>query len=322
MTMSGAARPRNWLSRQRDRPVSAAPARPRPQRIGRGGPVPPLGPGLQLARAILVMMLVMTAGLLAEFLVVSRLQHNADQTRAFDAFRGELARGTAPRGGIDADGALLEDGTPMALIEIPAIGLSEVIGEGTSADSLFDGPGHRRDTPFPGQTGVSVVFGRRTTFGAPFAHIDTLDAGDTITVTTAQGEFDYTVTGVRFEGQALPPPLAPGGGRLTLATAGGWRWLPDGVLRVDADLVGAAVGGPARISSRELPGHEQPMASDTRTLWTLALWLQALIVLSVGAVWAWNRWGRAQAWIVFLPALTLVGLAASGEVARLLPNLS
>jgi len=43
--------------------------------------------------------------------------------------------------------------------------------------------------------------------------------------------------------------------------------------------------------------------------------------LSVGAVWAWHRWGHAQAWIVFLPPLLLVGLATSGEVARLLPNL-
>jgi hypothetical protein len=63
------------------------------------------------------------------------------------------------------------------------------------------------------------------------------------------------------------------------------------------------------------------MAADTRTIWVLAFWLQALIALALGAVWAWHRWGHAQAWVVFLPALTLVGLSASGEVARLLPNL-
>ena len=63
------------------------------------------------------------------------------------------------------------------------------------------------------------------------------------------------------------------------------------------------------------------MAGDSRTLRTLALWLQALIVLTVGAVWAWHRWGRAQAWVVFLPPLLLVGLFASGEAIRLLPNL-
>ena len=63
------------------------------------------------------------------------------------------------------------------------------------------------------------------------------------------------------------------------------------------------------------------MAGDTRTLWVLAFWLQALIALSLAAVWAWHRWGRAQTWVVMLPPLLLVGLAASGEVARMLPNL-
>ena len=63
------------------------------------------------------------------------------------------------------------------------------------------------------------------------------------------------------------------------------------------------------------------MAADTRTLWALALWLQALIVVVLGATWAWHRWGRARAWVVFLPLLLLVGLYTSGEAARLLPNL-
>jgi hypothetical protein len=55
-------------------------------------------------------------------------------------------------------------------------------------------------------------------------------------------------------------------------------------------------------------------------LWALVLWLQLLVVLAVAAVWAWFRWGRAQAWIVFTPPLILVGLGVAGELARLLPN--
>jgi len=47
----------------------------------------------------------------------------------------------------------------------------------------------------------------------------------------------------------------------------------------------------------------------------------ALMLLSIGGIWAWHRWGHAQAWVVFLPPLLLVGLAASGEAVRLLPNL-
>ena len=40
------------------------------------------------------------------------------------------------------------------------------------------------------------------------------------------------------------------------------------------------------------------MASDTTTLWALALWMQALFVVTVAFVGAWHRWGRAKAWIV------------------------
>ena len=63
------------------------------------------------------------------------------------------------------------------------------------------------------------------------------------------------------------------------------------------------------------------MAGDSDTLWVLAFWLQALILLSLAVVWSWHRWGRAQTWVVLFSPLLFVGLAASGEVARLLPNL-
>ena len=64
------------------------------------------------------------------------------------------------------------------------------------------------------------------------------------------------------------------------------------------------------------------MAGDPSTLWALALWMIALTGLATGAAWAWHRWGRLQAWIACFPPLLLVGLAASGEAARLLPNLA
>jgi hypothetical protein len=120
----------------------------------------------------------------------------------------------------------------------------------------------------------------------------------------------------------VPDPVGSGGGRLVLATADGRPFVPSGVVRVDADLTGEAVGGPRPlIAPALLPSSEQVMGADTSTMWALALWLQALIVVCGAAVWAWHRWGRAKAWIVFLPLMALVGLAASGEAARLMPNL-
>jgi hypothetical protein len=63
------------------------------------------------------------------------------------------------------------------------------------------------------------------------------------------------------------------------------------------------------------------MATDPTTLWALAMWLQVLLMVAVGGIWAWHRWGRARTWVIFVPAVLLVGLAVSGEIAKLLPNL-
>jgi LPXTG-site transpeptidase (sortase) family protein len=284
--------------------------------------LPDLSPRLQLVRAALIALFAISFSLLLELVVASNLQQRAAQQRAYDQLRSELANGTAPIGPTDADGKPLPPGRPVAYLEIPAIHLRQVIVEGTSAASLFDGPGHRRDSPLPGQAGTSVILGRRAAFGGPFGQLDELRPGALIHVTTGQGAFDFRVIGLRRAGDPAPEPVEAGGGRLLLATAAGRPFMPSGVLRVDAELEGSAVGG-ARplIASRSLPASEQMMGADTSTLWALALWLQALIAVIVAAIWAWHRWGRAQAWVVFLPPSLLVGLAASGEAARLMPNL-
>jgi len=277
----------------------------------------------------LIIVFILSITLFLQLLFIGSLQQSSAQERSFDKFRSQLANGVAPIGPTittrDEDGEEtvreLPLGAPVAFIEIPEIGLRQVVGEGTTSSVLFSGPGHRRDTPLPGQAGTSVIAARKAAFGGPFSNIDELEAGDEIIATTGQGVFTYEVIGVRREGDPVPPPEA-GSGRLLLATADGRAFMPDGVLRVDAAIVGDAAVGPARLTTATaLPGSEQFMGADTSTIVVLVLWLQALIGLSVGAIWAWHRWGRAQAWIVFLPPLLLVGLATSGEVARLLPNL-
>ncbi len=292
------------------------------------GPVPaplrpaPLRPSLDLARGALVSVFVVSVCLLLELALVSGVQGRASQQKAFQRLRGDLANGTAPVGPTDDEGRVLAPGSPIAYLEIPSIDLRQVVVEGTTAANLFTGPGHRRDSPLPGQGGVSVILGRRAAFGGPFARIPTLDPGAIIKVTTGQGAYKYRVIGPRREGDPLPPPMKPGGGRLLLVTADGRPFLPSGVLRVDADLEGPADPGPARLmTNASLPAAEQIMGVTTDSLWALALWIQALILVLIGAAWAWHRWGRVQAWVVASPVLLLVGLSASGEVARLLPNL-
>lgn len=260
--------------------------------------------------------------LVLQLVLVSGVQQRAMQQQAFDRLRSELAQGIAPIGPVDAEGAALEPGRPIAHLEIPSIGLRQVIVEGTAASTLFAGPGHRRDTPFPGQAGVSVVMGRRASYGGPFARVRDLRQGDRVRVTTGQGTFDYRVLGVREEGATAPPAPASDESRLLLATADGGPFLPSGVLRVDAEMEGAASPGPRPLySASSLPAEEHFLAGDARTLWALALWLQLVLALVLALVWAWHRWGRARGWLLLLPPLLLTALSVSGEIGRLLPNL-
>jgi LPXTG-site transpeptidase (sortase) family protein len=271
---------------------------------------------------VFVLVAVVCGALLLQLVVLSGFQERAAQQSKFDSFRAALARGTAPVAAVDADNKALRPGSPMAYLEIPSIGVRQVVLEGTTSGVLFDGPGHRRDSPFPGAPGTSVILGRRATFGGPFSQIGDLDAGDVIRVTTGAGQFDYEVIGVRRAGEPSPPPLESGEGRMLLVTADGRPYLPDGVLRVDAELTSTPLsGGNPAYNPKSLPASDAIMASDTTTLWALALWMQALILATVAFVWAWHRWGRAKAWIVGFPVLLLVGLLVADQVARLLPNL-
>jgi sortase A len=84
-------------------------------------------------------------------------------------------------------------GDAIALIEIPSIGVSEFVVEGTDVASLRRGPGHYPDTPLPGEKGTTAIAGHRTTYGAPFRRIDQLDRGDRITLDMPDGRFLYRV---------------------------------------------------------------------------------------------------------------------------------
>jgi sortase A len=278
-----------------------------------------LSPFRHAARATLITLTGLSLAVALQALFVSGLQHRAAQVRAFATLRDRLAHGTAPIGQSDANNHLLPLGTPVALIDVPSVHIHEVVGEGTTSGVLMSGPGHRRDTPLPGQAGTSVIFGRKAAYGGPFRRLNLLRKGAKITITTGQGVSNYRVIDHRRAGDPAPPAPAAGKGRLQLVTADGTSFVPSGVFRVDADLDTPTLdSAPGRGG---LPKPEQPLANDPSTAWALVLWLQALIALCVGAVWAWVRWGRFQTWIVFVPLIALAGLAAVGQLFRLLPNL-
>ncbi len=89
------------------------------------------------------------------------------------------------------------DGSPVGRIVIPRIGASFVVVNGTSTEDLMSGPGILRHSRFPGIAGTTAIAGHRTTYLAPFRHIDALSPGDQIILLMPYAHLDYTVVGQR-----------------------------------------------------------------------------------------------------------------------------
>jgi sortase A len=90
-------------------------------------------------------------------------------------------------------GRTRRDGQAVAELRIPRIGLRSVVVRGTTASDLREGPGLLAGTPLPGQRGTTAIAGHRTTYGAPFRHLDALRRGDAITLRLPYGTFRYRV---------------------------------------------------------------------------------------------------------------------------------
>jgi len=89
-------------------------------------------------------------------------------------------------------------GQAIGRIHVPRLGLNMVVVDGTDHDSLTKGPGLDRRTYMPGEGQLIYIAGHRTTYLAPFSHIDSLRPGDPITFVLPYGTFHYEVTGHRI----------------------------------------------------------------------------------------------------------------------------
>ena len=85
------------------------------------------------------------------------------------------------------------EGEPIGRIIVPRLGLNMVLVNGTDDASLRRGPGRATETYMPGQGQLVYIAGHRTTFLAPFAQIENLRPGDTITLSVPYGTFAYRV---------------------------------------------------------------------------------------------------------------------------------
>jgi sortase A len=111
------------------------------------------------------------------------------------------------------------EGDAIARIEIPAIGVSEYVVEGTDTGDLRKGPGHYPETPLPGEAGTAAIAGHRTTYGAPFRNIDDLERGEVIRLDMVDGRFVYRVERITIVDDSDLSVLEPVGYRRLMLSA-------------------------------------------------------------------------------------------------------
>jgi sortase A len=108
-------------------------------------------------------------------------------------------------------------------IEIPRIGMSAMIAEGTEGATLRRAIGHVPGTAFPGETGNAAIAAHRDTF---FRGLRNLSRGDEIDVTTDRGLFHYVVESTEIvkpnDVSVLKPGKSP---ELTLITCYPFFWI-------------------------------------------------------------------------------------------------
>ncbi len=87
----------------------------------------------------------------------------------------------------------VKTGQAIGVLQMPRLGATYTVVQGTDDASLQKGPGHYPETPFPGLGQTVAIAGHRTTYLAPFRNINQLRPGDRIVLTTRYAQFNYAV---------------------------------------------------------------------------------------------------------------------------------
>ncbi len=225
-------------------------------------------------------------------------------------------------------------GQPIGFLQIPKIGLDQVIVEGVDTDQLRLGPGHYPGTPLPGQPGNVSIAGHRTTYAHPFYDLDALAPGDRIVITTRQGRFVYADRSASVvqptDVSVLDPTATP---TLTLTTcnprySAATRLVVKAAL-VSSALTGGAAGGASPAGGASGPPRPPNTLADgglagtnpKQASWpVIAGWGALSVLIGLGA-WLLAR-RRRRHWLVYLaatPAVLIVLYFLFATVSPLLP---
>jgi LPXTG-site transpeptidase (sortase) family protein len=204
--------------------------------------------------------------------------------------------------------AVVRAGEPLLDLQIPAIGLNEIVTSGASSAALRSGPGHVTGTADVGGKGNAVILGRRQRYGAPFAKLGRLQKGDRIAVQNRQSQVRlYRVVSVSHVPSSSAAPIAPTKReRLTLVTSDA-GWFPNRRVVVVAEPVDSAPirgtaskGGPVGTGALDQRPASMPLG--------LLVWLciGGLVVLLVIAARELRRRYSTSVLVVALAPVALL----------------
>ncbi len=289
--------------------------------------------------------------------VAGPLLEGRAQRALLDDYRSEISSSATEQyglQGIEVDTTAPDPGTPVAIVDIPALGLRQVVVEGAAPEQTRRGPGHVVGTAAPGQPGNSAVIGRRSLFGAPFGTLSALDAGDEIVVSTTQGQTLYVVRHVGRHEVVAPEPDAvdPQTGPATNIAAeeeidAEPGTLPDGAVTVDElygpsdddrlTLVTSASSSPFAIDEALVVVAEMESVAFTPTPQGgrsaagdgrrpaggfdagVALALLGFALVVVGSIAAYRRLSWRSAYLLSAPPLVAMTIVLAEQVSRSLP---
>jgi sortase A len=201
------------------------------------------------------------------------------------------------------------NGTVVAQLQIPSIGVDQYVVSGTDATQLSQGPGHYVGTAVPGQAGNVAIAGHRTTNGAPFNRLGQLVRGDRVILTTTSGEhLTYVISGT-------PTAVSPsdvavlnyfGDNRITLTTctpefSAAQRLIAVGMLQSSAS---------PKVPASSLTYHVVNPATASWD-WALlpAVGIELCLLLLLGLSFRrFDSWfGKHAKWLILVP-VWIVGL--------------
>jgi sortase A len=213
----------------------------------------------------------------------------------------------------------VKEGQPVGLLEIGALNLHLVVVKGTSSTDLMSGPGLMDGSALPGTKGNSVIAGRRSTAGAPFANLLTLHLGTKFDMVDGLGRFVYQVTSVGTAAPGSVDPISPTShAQLTLVTSNP-AFDATGRAYVIAKLLTKPSPGPA--SHQPPSASQRGLGGDSGAIFPAILWGIVFIGSLFLMVGIYRRWSD-RLWTIYLlstPVVLAIALLCFANVYRLLP---